>query len=66
MAVTLTTFAGLVAAATPATVATAIPGSTAAQITALANLLSILCKRPDLALPLYQLSSTAKNEFTLG
>jgi len=66
MAVTLTAFATLVRNATPANVAGQIPGSTAAQITALGNLLTVLAARPDLALPLYQLSGTAKNEFTTG
>ncbi len=66
MAVSMTTFAGLVTSATAATVATAIPGSTAAQITALANLLTVLAKRKDILNPLLGLTGTGKTEFTIG
>lgn len=67
MAVTLTAFATTMRAAVPATVATAIGGgTTAAQVTALANLLTVLAGRPDLAMPVYQLSTTAKDAFTTG
>ena len=67
MAITLTTMASRLSAATAATVATAIGGgTTAAQVTALANLLTVLAPRADLLLPIFQISGTAKDAFTTG
>lgn len=67
MAITLTAFATTLRAAVPATVATAIGGgATAAQVTALANLLTVLAQKPNQALPIFSISDTAKTEFTTG
>lgn len=67
MAVTLTAFATTMRAAVPATVATAIGGgTTSAQVTALANLLTVMAQKPSQVLPLFSISDTAKTEFTTG
>jgi hypothetical protein len=67
MAITVTTLAARLSAATASDVATQIGGgTTAAQVTALANLLTVLAGRADLLRPLLGITGTGKTEFTIG
>lgn len=62
----LGTFASNMTPGRRAAIATAITGVTAAEVAALADLLTILASRPDLLQPALRLSSLAKFDLNLG